>query len=380
MSDPDVIVVGAGVAGLACARRLVAAGLTVAVLEASDGVGGRVRTDKVDGFLLDRGFQVLPTAYAEAQTFIDYDALDLRPFARGAVVRRGGRFHALADPRHSPLAGLRALASRSVKPGDAMALGRLLARDGPERTSAEVVAEAGLSDVGERLFVAFLRGIFLERELDTSSAFLEFVLGTFSRGPAALPARGMGAIAEQLADGLDVRLHTPVADLRELRADALVVAAPGLLDEPDLRWNGVSCVYFEAPEPPYRGPWLLLDGDESGPVNNVTVLTEVAATYAPPGRALVSASVLGGAEPDLTAVRRQLAGWFGASVGDWRHLCTFAISHALPAYRAGGSLARPARVEDGIYACGDHRLHPSLDGALRSGRLAADAVIADLAR
>ena len=380
MSDPDVIVVGAGVAGLACARRLVAAGLTVAVLEASDGVGGRVRTDEVDGFLLDRGFQVLPATYAEAQAVLDYEALDLRPFARGAVVRRGGRFHALADPRRSPLAGLRALARRSVKPGDALALGRLLAHHEPETTSAEVVAEAGLSDVGERLLVAFLRGIFLERELDTSSAFLEFVLQTFSRGPAALPARGMGAIAEQLANGLDVRLETPVADLRELRAGALVVAAPGLLDEPELRWNGVSCFYFDAPEPPYPGPWLLLDGDESGPVNNVSVLTEVAATYAPSGRALVSASVLGGSEPDPAAVRRQLAAWFGPVVGDWRHLRTYAISHALPAYRAGESPARPPRVQDGIYACGDHRLHPSLDGALRSGRLAADAVIADLAR
>jgi len=380
MSAPDVIVVGAGVAGLSCAHRVAAAGLGVVVLEASDGVGGRVRTDEVDGFLLDRGFQVLPTAYGEARALLDYEDLDLRPLERGAVVQHGGRFHALGDPRHGPLGALRALASGSVRPGDALALRRLLGRRGPETTAAQVVADVGLSDVGEQLLRAFLRGIFLERELDTSSEFLEFVLDAFSRGAAALPARGMGAIAKQLADGLDVRLEMRIADVRELEATAVVVAAPGLLDEHEPAWNGVSCVYFDAPEPPWRGASLLLDGADSGPVNNLCVLSEVAETYAPPGRALVSASVLGGEEPALRAVRRQLAGWFGPAVGDWRHLRTDVIARALPAYHVGQPLECAPRVSDGLYACGDHRLHPSLDGALRSGRLAAEAVVADLAR
>ena len=311
---------------------------------------------------------------------LDYEALDLRPFERGAAVWSGGRFHALADPRTSPLGAVRALARGSATPGDALAVRRLLARRGPETASADVVAEAGLSDVGERLLIAFLRGIFLERELATSSAFLEFVLDAFSRGPAAIPARGVGAIAEQLAAGLDVRLHTRVGDLRELDASAVVAAAPGLLGEPEPRWNGVSCVYFDAPEPPQRGAWLLLDGEGSGPVNNVAVLTEVAPGYGPPGRALVSASVLGAAEPELELVRRQLATWFGSEVRDWRHLRTYSIPQALPAYVPGHPLERSPRVATALYACGDYRLHPSLDGALRSGRIAAEAVLADLGR
>lgn len=379
MSAPDVIVVGAGVAGLACARLLAGGGLAVVVLEASDGVGGRVRTDEVDGFRLDRGFQVLPTAYPEARALLDFDRLDLRTFERGAVVRHGGKFRTVADPRQAPLTALRALATGAVRPGDALALRRMLLRQGPEKTTASAIRAAGLSDAALRFLAPFLRGIFLEPDLVTSSAFLGFVLDTFSAGPAAVPARGMGEIASQLADGLDVRLTTRVDDLDSLDARAVVVASSGLLDGEETAWNGVSCVYFAAPEPPLPGAWLVLDGDGEGPVNNVAVMTEVSREYAPPGCALVSASVIGAGEPDLVAVRRQLASWFGPGVRDWRTLRTYQIPQALPALPVGVQIEHPSRISEGLYACGDHRLHPSLNGALRSGRLAAEAVFADLA-
>ena len=379
MSAPDVIVVGAGVAGLACARRLVRAGLGVVVLEESDGVGGRVRTDEVDRFRLDRGFQVLPTAYPEARETLDFERLDLRPFERGAVIRHAGALHKVADPRHSPLTGLRALVTGAASPRDALAFRRLLVRRGPETTTANVLRDAGLSAGALRSLTPFLRGIFLDPDLVTSSSFLEFVLATFSASPAALPARGMGEIANQLAEDLEVRVNHRVDDLSSLDAGAVVVAAAGLVDDEQTGWNGVSCVYFDAPEPPFAGAWLLLNGDAAGLVNNVAVLTEVCRDYGPPGRALVSASVVGGAEPDLDAVRRELAAWFGPAVRDWRVLRTYAIPQALPAYPAGVQIERPVRVSNGVYACGDRRLHPSLNGALRSGRLAAEAVLADRA-
>ncbi len=380
MSTPDVIVVGAGVAGLACARRLVRAGLDVVVLEESDGIGGRVRTDEVDGFRLDRGFQVLPTAYPEARAALDFEELDLRPFERGAVVRHAGAFHKVADPRHAPLTALRALVTGAASTGDALALRRLLARRGPETTTADALRDAGLSAAALRFLTPFLRGIFLEQGLVTSSAFLEFVLATFSAGPAAVPARGMGEIASQLAHGIDIHLNHRVGDLSTLDARAVVVAAPGLLDDEETGWNGVSCIYFDAPDPPFAGAWLLLNGDPAGLVNNVAVMSEVSRDYAPPGRALVSASVIGGVEPDLDTVRRELADWFGPAVRDWRFLRTYEISHALPAYPSGARIERPVRISAGLYACGDRRLHPSLNGALHSGRLAAKAVLADRAR
>ncbi len=387
--EHSVIVVGAGVAGLACARTLAAAGLTPTVLERDTTPGGRVRTDEVDGFLLDHGFQVLPRAYPEARRLLDLDRLELHDFARGAIVRTAGRFRRVSDPRESPLRGLRTLAGGVVGLKDGAAVLRLLRGRADETTALDALRAAGVSRQAlEAFFAPFLRGIFLEPGLETSSRFLDFVLDAFATGPAALPARGMGAIPAQLTDGLDVRTGAAVATAgphavslesgEQLRATAVVVATAGLLDEPEHGWNGVTCTYFDAPAAPLPGPWLALSG-EAGPINNLCVPSEVAPAYAPPGRALVSVSTLGAAEADLEALRAQLRSWFGGAVDGWRHLRSYRLPRALPAYPVGASPQRPARLADGLYACGDHREHPSLNGALASGRRAAEAVLADLA-
>jgi hypothetical protein len=387
--EHDVIVVGAGVAGLACARRLVAGGRAPLVLEHSDAIGGRVKTDVVDGFLLDHGFQVLPVAYPEAQAALDFDRLDLGSFERGAIFRSEGRFRRLADPRHSPVRGLRALAGGAVRVRDGAAVLRLLRGSGDETTTAEALRHAGVSRATvEHFFAPFLRGIFLEERLATSSRFLDFVLRSFSGGPATLPHDGMGAIAAQLAEGLDVRTGAAVATVGPhavsldsgelLRADAVVVATAGIVDEPAHGWNGVTCVYYDAPAAPIPGPWLVVNG-EGGPVNNLCVPSEAAPSYAPAGRALISLTILGSGEPDLDTVGRQLQSWFGTVVAGWRHLRSYRIPRALPAYPVGGRLEQPARLAVGLYACGDHREHPSLNGALASGRRAAEAVLADSA-
>lgn len=389
MSDArSVIVVGAGAAGLACARTLVSGGLSPIVLERDATPGGRVRTDEVDGFLLDHGFQVLPRAYPEGRQLLHLDRLDLHDFARGAIVRSDGRFRRVSDPRESPLRGLRTLAGGVVSVRDGAAVLKLLRGRREEVTALEALRDAGLSrHAVEAFFAPFLRGVFLEPRLATSSRFLDFVLDAFASAPAALPARGMGAITEQLAERLDVRTGTTVAAVgprvvslengEQLRADAVVVATAGLVDEPEHGWNGVACSYFDAPEAPLPGPWLALNG-EGGPVNNLCVPSEVAPSYAPPGRALVSVSTLGAGEVDIDAVRQQLRGWFGSAVDGWRHLRTYGIPRALPAYPVGGLDEHAVRLADGLYACGDHREHPSLNGALASGRRAAEAVLRDL--
>lgn len=387
--EHDVIVVGAGVAGLACARKLVTGGRVPLVLERSDSIGGRVKTDVVDGFLLDHGFQVLPLAYPEARAALDYDRLDLGAFERGAIIRSNGRFRRLADPRYSPVRSLRALAGGVVGVRDSAAVLRLLRGSDDETTAAEALRRAGLSRATvESLFVPFLRGIFLEERLTTSSRFLDFVLRSFSGGPATLPRRGMGAIPAQLAEGLDVRTGVAVATVgphavslesgEQLRADAVIVATAGLVDEPAHGWNGVACVYYDAPTTPIPGPWLVVNG-EGGPINNLCVPSEATPSYAPAGRALVSLTILGAGEPDLDAVGRQLRGWFGAAVAEWRHLRTYRVPRALPAYPVGAFGGQPARLAAGLFACGDHREHPSLNGALASGRRAAEAVLADSA-
>ncbi len=411
-----VVVVGAGLAGLACARRLVEARVPVLVLEASDGVGGRVRTDVVEGFLLDRGFQVLLTAYPEARRVLDLAALALRPFYPGALVNVRGRFHRAADPWRHPLDAVSTLFSPLGTFSDTAHLTALrhhVAAGGwdalaerPETTTLEALQRARLSGAMiDRFFRPFLGGVLAGRELSASSRMFEFVFRAFAVGEVCLPARGMGAVPEQLAARLPagtVRLGARVERLEErgvrlaggeaVEAGAVVVAtaAPeagrlaGLAPVPGGR--GLTCLYYAAERSPVEEPILLLDGDGLGPVNNVAVPSVVARGYAPPGAALVSATVLGVPahdDPALeAAVRAQLAAWFGAPARRWRHLRTYRIPFAQPeqAPPALTPWRRPVRIRPGLYVCGDHRDNASIDGALASGRRAAEAVLEDRGR
>jgi len=405
--DLPVVVVGAGLAGLACARAVEARGRRALVLEAGDDVGGRVRTDEVDGFRLDRGFQVLLTAYPETTAALDYDALDLRPFFPGALVRRGAGFVRVADPRRRPLDAFGALRSGVARPADAAALLRLLlrARAGglddlfarPERSAATLLRDAGVSErLIDAFFRPFLGGITLDAGLGVSSRVVEFVLRMFAAGATAVPARGMGEIPRQLTAGLDVRLGAEVVRVdgdgvrlrggERVPAAATVVATDGpaaarLLEGlPDPGSAPVTCVYLSAPESPVGGPLLVLDGEGGGPVNNLAVMSDVSEAYAPAGRALVSVSVLGPPDPDderlLHGVRAHLRGWYGGDVDRWAHLRTYRIDHAQPAQPPGtiDPAQRPLRRSDRVWVCGDHRTDASLNGALAGGRRCGEEV------
>jgi phytoene dehydrogenase-like protein len=412
VSKPDVIVVGAGLAGLTCARLLHQARVKVRVLEAGDGAGGRVRTDAVEGFLLDRGFQVFLTAYPEPQRWLDYRALGLRRFFPGARVWKGGRMHLVADPFRRPLhAALHAFNPVGSftdklhvldlwKQAQAGSVEDVFLR--PQKTSREYLRDGGFSDeMVEGFFRPFFGGIFLEKALSTSSRMLEFVFRMFATGATAVPARGMGELTRQLAAKLPegtLKLNTPVEEVFGHRVrlasgareecDAVVVATDApmavelLAGMPPRRMNPVTCLYFTAPEPPVRGPYLVLNGDGRGPVNNLAVMSEVAPDYAPAGQALISVSVLETAEdPEAleASVRGQLTEWFGAGVKAWRHLRTYGIAHALPAQspEAWDVSHRRVRLSPGLYACGDYWENGSIDGAMASGRRAAEALLRD---
>jgi phytoene dehydrogenase-like protein len=373
-----------------------------------------VQTDLVEGFRLDRGFQVFLTAYPETRRILDYGALDLRSLVPGALVRHGGRFHRLADPWRQPLAAIGALFSPVGRLSDKLrvawlrqrvlsgSLADLLAR--PERTTIDALAAHGFTAAMiERFFRPFFGGVFLERELTTSSQMFEFVFRMFAEGDTALPAGGMGAIPEQIARALpegSIRLRSPVAKVaaggrviletgEEVEARSVVVATQGpaaarLLGRPvERRWRGVTCLYYAAERPPIAEPILVLDGDGRGPVNNLCVPSAVSPAYAPPGGALVSATVLGVPGEDDgaldAAVRAQLGGWFGSAVvKDWRRLRVCRIVEALPD-QSPRSGARPAdaRIGPGLCAAGDHMDTASINGALASGRRAAEAILED---
>ena len=435
MLDADVIVVGAGLAGLACAIHLTAAGRSVTVLEASDGVGGRVRSDFVDGFILDRGFQVLLTAYPEAQAMLDYHALDLRSFRPGTLVQVGDKRVLLGDPFREIRSIPSSLAAPIGSPIDKARIGWLRLNSGrgtldemwarPETSTAERLRSLKFSDaMVERFLRPLFTGIQLDASLSTSSRMFDFVFRMLGSGDNAVPANGMGMIPAQLAARLPagaVRLNSRVAavspgsvtltDSAVLSAGAVVVATEGpqaarllggAVTEPGS--NSVACLYFAAESAPFEGPLLLLNGNGTsaagggsgggsggggggggGPINNVCVPSSVSPAYAPPGRHLVSASIIAArpsgmdratwhAQLDVEG-RSQLRRWFGAEVDGWTTLPTYEIAHAQPAQPSLEPVERPVRLADGLYVCGDHRDQASIQGALVSGRRAAVAVL-----
>ncbi len=410
MRDTDVVIVGAGLAGLCCALRLQERGVACAILEAGDDVGGRVRTDVVDGFLLDRGFQVLLTAYPEAQRVLDYDALDLHAFYPGAMIRYGQRFVRFVDPTRRFWDGLRSafapigtfndkrLMLKLKKDVCRGSLDDLFRR--PEITTLEALHAFGFSkEMIECFFRPWLGGIFLEPNLTTSSRMLAFVYRMFALGDGALPAGGMGAIPKQIAARLEpgtVRTRQRVVSARndrvtlvsgeEIRAQAVVIATEESAaneivgGELQAKFHGVRCLYFGADRAPTEEPVLYLDGSGAGPVNNLCVPSAVAPTYAPAGAALVSATVLdaNAKHDDLEqAVRTQLREWFGAEVDAWRHLRTVHVPYALPERETLRS--KPiARARGGSFVCGDHRENGSIQGAMVSGRATADAVLSEI--
>jgi phytoene dehydrogenase-like protein len=410
----DVVVIGGGLAGLSCARTLHEQGIACLVLEASDGVGGRVRTDRVEGFLLDRGFQVLLTAYPEVRRWIDLKVLNLCPFYPGALMRNGGRFERLVDPWRRPVDAFKTLFASRIALADRLAVARLRRRacrgsledvwTREEATTLEVLRTEGLSEAFiDRFFRPYLGGIFLEPHLDTSSRMLDFVFRMMASGDVSLPSAGMGAIPKQFAAGLPegwIRSGTRVKGIQDgsviletgeaLSSRSIVVATDWVMarrlvpEIPRRESCGVTCIYFAADEPPLEEPVLVLNG-EGGPINNLAVTSNVAPSYSPPGASLISVTVLGMSLPEeeeqlLGGVREQLASWYGPKARGWRHLRIYRIARALPAQKAP-TLAipeRPVRMRPGLYVCGDHRDNASINGAMVSGRRAAGAVLEDL--
>ncbi len=405
----DVVIVGAGLAGLACAQDLTRAGIECQVLEASDGVGGRVRTDAIDGFLLDRGFQILLTAYPEVGRRLDVDALDLRFFEPGATLRVRGGFHRVADPRRRPMQIPATLAAPIGTLADKARLLRLvldvrwhpvaeLLRR-PDMTTADRLARAGFSDqMIESFWRPLFAGIQLDPQLETSSRLFDTILRMLAIGSTAVPRRGMGAIPEQLAATLPagtVRFGTRVVSVdgaqvvldngERVGGRAVVVATEGpvaheLLGDrvPDPGSRAAACCWFSAPRAPLPGPMLVLDGEAHGPARNLAVMSEVSSSYAPAGRALVAAAVPGpdALDPTITIrVRDQLARWFGSTSSEWEHLRTDVIPHGQPVQRPPFHPKRAVTLGEGLFVCGDHRDTASTQGALFSGGRAATAVL-----
>ncbi|QKG54503.1 protoporphyrinogen/coproporphyrinogen oxidase [Hymenobacter sp. BRD67] len=414
MQSSPIIIIGAGMAGLACANWLHRAGRPVLVLEAADAVGGRVRTDITpDGFRLDRGFQILLANYPEARRMFDYGALNLRAFRSGAVIRLAdGRETTLENPLQAPLRAFEALASPIGTLKDKLLIGKLasqlagrspellLAR--PSLTTLDYLRRFGWSEqIINSFFKPFFGGVYLDRELNTASNFFEFIFQQFMQGPATVPALGMQQLPEQLAARLpagSIRLQTPVAAVADggrlvhlasgetLAAAAVVLATDGpsaarLLGTAASAVSAArltTCTYFAtAGAAPSHGRRLLhLNAQPQALAHNVAFPAEISPALAPAGQGLVSVSTHGEhglSEEELTArLRQELTAWFGPVATMWRHLRTYYIPQALPVYSPGQPAQQALQVGDALFRCGDWASYPSLNAALGTGRQVAE--------
>lgn len=411
--DTDVIVIGAGLAGLQCARRLQRNGHRVTVLEASDAVGGRVRTDVIDGFRCDRGFQVLNPAYPAVQDWIDVDSLGLQEFGVGAVIRTSTTTTTLAHPLRHPEHALATLGSRHAPVSDLLAFARWIAptlrhsatgpRPAEDQTLRASFDAAGLTGRLRRdVLETFLAGVLADSSGESSANYVRLLVRCFALGAPGLPRGGMQALPEQMAQWLlePVRLNTGARDLQHtadgvqvstdagtLRARAAVVAVgpqdlASLTDTSALPTHGLTTWWFRSAELPQAGPFLMLDatrrgGGPAGPIWNTAVISQAAPSYAPEGQHLIQATTLLD-RPDGLAeeaqVRRDLERLYQRPTAGWELLTRHVVEHTLPVQPPPLRDASPQRVGERVLIAGDHRDHGSIQGALVSGDQAAQSV------
>ena len=436
----DAIVVGAGLAGLTAAKSLIDAGLDVLVLEADERPGGRLKTDRVDGFLLDHGFQVYLTGYQRAKEVLDLGSLKLKSFHPGAMVRIGNTWHTVKDPIRSPwnrmlFDAIRTLQAPVARWNDLWTLQRyrqslmrlpveeILKSRG--KSTLERLREVGFSErIIDRFFRPFLGGIFLDSSLNIDSARMEYVFREMGLSTAALPVGGIQAIPEQLCSSWKpgvLRLNTTVGEITDtgvklsdgtqVQGMQVVVAteasgAKRLLGDrlaiPEkLSWNATTCLYFaiDRSSAPTREPILWLNGNladpfiegqvepESFAINHVAFPSLVQSSYAPRGQVLASVNINRTIPIDSDAlvskVRSELEHWFGWTVTSWRHLRTYLVPYAFinPSEPLWSDEPRGALLGNGrIVTCGDYMQTSSIEGAIQSGLLAAKECLLSRAR
>jgi phytoene dehydrogenase-like protein len=408
---PTITIIGAGISGLSAGLHLHRKGFTVKIIEASDRVGGRIKTDVVDGFRLDHGFQVLLTSYPEAKMLLDYDALQLKTFLPGATVLYDGGQFEIADPFRRPSALLATVfapvGSLKDKFNTFILKNKLIAKSiqgifaQPQKSSLEQLRDYGFSaKMINRFFKPFFSGIFLENNLATPNRMFDFVMKMFSEGDAAIPALGMEEIPKQLSKQLPEHaflFNTKVADIQantiitttgeQIQSDIIIIAteATALIAKykttTETKHHSVTNAYFESKVAPSNKAVVILNASEKDKiVNNLTVMTNVSTAYAPEGKVLISVScngLLDFSDLELAQkIKTELQPWFGKQVEDWSHLKTYKVKYALPqlAVLKDDLNTADMKISHNLYCCGDHLMNGSINAAMKSGRLVADLI------
>jgi phytoene dehydrogenase-like protein len=404
-----VIIIGAGIAGLTCAKYLKDRGIQSLILEASDGVGGRVRTDIHEGFRLDRGFQILLTAYPEAQRLLNYESLDFQTFTSGAMIRNGAEnnFSVMANPFKEPSKLWSSMTSNVGTLTDKMRVLRMIMDT--NNIQEEVFENQGISTIEylrnygfsegmiQQFFRPFFGGVFLENELNTSSSFFKYIFGKFYEGDAVIPAKGIQQISEQIAKMLyvgTVKLNTKVVKIEgnyvylengnRLYGEKIVLATDGfqadklLGKNPERKFNSTTCTYFSAERSPLKEKMLALNPNRTSMIHNLCVPSDISPSYAPAGKSLISVSTHGfdlyDKEELAKHIKRELVTWFGQEVETWQHLRTYHIPQALPSFGTTQQGDNSLKFSEILYQCGDVTAYPSLNAAMATGRKVAEMI------
>ncbi len=407
----DVIIIGAGLSGLSAAIYLHRQGRKVLILEASDRAGGRVKTDLYEGFLLDRGFQVLLTAYPEAIELLNYKDLQLKKMLPGATVLYDGGTFEIADPFRRPKALFNTLFAPVGTLRDKintlwlknklqkMTIDAIFAQ--PEQSTFQQLLDYGFSQkMIKRFYTPFLSGIYLENHLTTSNRMFDFVMKMFSDGDVAIPAFGMEEIPKQLVSLLpksSILYHKKVSviegntltleDGTIFEANQILIAtnANELTKQflPNIKTTAqkVTNVYFEAKKAPSKKAIVILNASSNKKwVNNLTVISNVSKAYAPIGKVLISVSYNGLAAVEdfelAENIKKELEQWYGNQVQDWKMIKTYRIDYALPIQDSvkNDIPISEIKISDTLFICGDHLLNGSINAAFKTGRLAAEAM------
>ena len=409
LKGKKVIIVGGGIAGLTAAKILKQNGFDILLIEASDRIGGRVSTDEKDGFLLDRGFQVLLTAYPMAKELLDYESLHLKSFLPGAKILHRSGITEIMDPLRKPSALFSTLFSPAGSLGDKFQMLILKIKLGkmnlnkifsePEQTTDSYLLKLGFSDkMIEWFFRPFLGGIFLERDLLTSSRMFNFVFKMFSEGHTVIPENGMSQIPNQLASTLskdEILLNKSVVfidekkvktvDGQEYEGDYIILATnqentptPFTLSVLDKRV--VTNIYFSSLKAPFTEPIIALNANKDAFVNNVSVMNNLSNRYSKSGKYLISTSILGdikdlSIDEIIKRAKEELSAWFDTK--NWKFVERYDIPYALPnqTHVEGFASDEKFKINDNTYRCGDYLLNGSINAAMWTGKRVAQLIL-----
>ena len=408
---PTITIIGAGISGLTAAVYLHRKGYEVKIIEATERAGGRIKTDVVNGFLLDRGFQVLLTEYPETKALLDYEKLNLKRFLPGAIVLYDDGIFEIADPFRrlsatlatilAPVGSLKDKINTFFLKHKLLNISVSNIFNAIETNTLTKLKKYGFSDkMIKRFYKPFFSGIFLENDLSTSSKMFDFVMKMFSEGDAAIPAMGMEEIPKQLVAMLpenSIIYNTQVSEIVDnkiiynngkiIETDKIIIAteatsfAKNYIPKNKQKFNSVTNVYFEASLAPTDKAVVVLNASTTKKwVNNMTVMTNISDQYAPKGKVLIAISYNG--IPDISNeilsenMKIELKKWYGNSVESWKMIKSYRIKYALPNQETvcNELASNQLKINKNLYICGDHLMNGSINAAMKSGRLVAELI------